>query len=101
MQLEVRLLRAEVERGARRVAGHLVLLGAGLTLAVVALGTGVATVVLALAEVIPAWAAALAVCVVAGAVGLPLTVLGVRGLLREPKLTAERIEEDVEWTTRN
>jgi hypothetical protein len=99
LRLEVRLLRAEVARGARRMAGHLALLVAGLTLGLVALGTAVATVVLALAEVMPAWTAALVVCVAAGAVGLPLALVGARGLLREPKATAERIEEDAEWTT--
>jgi hypothetical protein len=99
VRLEARLLRAELARGARRVAGHLALLVVGLTLGLVALATAVATVVLALAEVMPAWTAALVVCVVAGAVGLPLVLVGARGLLREPQATAQRIEEDVEWTT--
>jgi hypothetical protein len=99
LRLEVRLLRAELARGARRMAGHLALLVVGLTLGLVALATAVATVVLALAEVMPAWTAALVVCVVSGAVGLPLVLLGVRGLMREPAATVERVEGDVEWTT--
>lgn len=99
VRLEARLLRAELMRGARRAAAHVALLAVGAVLGLVALATAVATLVLALAEAMPAWTAALVVCVLAGGVGVPCALVGLRGLAREPKATAERLEEDVRWTT--
>ena len=101
---EGELAMIELKGKASRAGVALVVVAAGLLVAVFALATMIAAAVLALAIVLPAWAAALIVAAVLLAIAAVLLLMG-RARLRvasplAPTRTLQTVKEDIGWIKR-